>query len=910
MATLTPGERARMYALAGVARAGATRAGYVSSRAFVSIDGQPFMPPREPGHVGILLDSLSIHDELDDTPNTCTFTVNGAVPPAGGEVRLTLGSQNGTMPLFAGFALHVTQIYVADKPANIQAQVSAVDYTWLFGFVKVTQRYRTTSATDIAKDLVAKYAAVNGFTTAGIAANLPVLDELTYTNEDLDAALTRLARRIGGYWYVGYDKSVHLFLEETGSGAPETLTPQHKSLDDFVKTADRTQVLTRVYVEGRGTSFLGPVTVGDTMIPLEAVDMFAVAPDVFAKVSPQGSEGGAQHLTFTGVVPGGAGSLVGPGVGPPGAPTVVLALGTGLSVGTYQYAYTDVTATGETLPSPVASVVVGGLIAAPTEKPLLGLIQSASGIDPGTHLWAYTYVTAGGGETTLSPVSDQATTQVPLTPMGGITNLSALMGGVLAIGNYYHYRVTYLGDAGETTAAPYTRNVFIAYLQPPNNNVQLLISDYTTTSIPLPASVTGVKVYRSTGSTIGTAGANGPFYFVGTATRVDAGGGTATFMYYDDHTTDAQLGAVIPTTNTAVAAHRLVNVQTPASPEPSISGVKIYRTAANTSAPYKLVSQVTVAGGATVYQDSTADAALGATAPTSNTAGTEYRAVQVSAVAAGPPGTTQRKLYRTVANGAQLKLLYTFPDNTGTTVGPDTVPDGSLGANAPTGDTSGLQQVPGQVPAGSASMLVANVAAFETAGGWAVIGNGEQVIRYTGRTGNTLSGIPATGIGAIVAGVAYNSTVTAAPMLTGVATITTPLVSGDEIYLVVQRDHPGRQAQLADMVNVGPGIREEWVQDRRLSITEARARGDATLALRPLEDVTVQYRCRDLRTASGKTITVNLPAPTSVSGSFKIQSVTIDHFRPYPTQYPTFTVTASSRHFNFEDWLRRMETSS
>ena len=51
--------------------------------------------------------------------------------------------------------------------------------------------------------------------------------------------------------------------------------------------------------------------------------MFAVAADVFAKVSPQGSEGGAQHLTFSGVVPGGAGSLVGPGVGPPGAPDAV-----------------------------------------------------------------------------------------------------------------------------------------------------------------------------------------------------------------------------------------------------------------------------------------------------------------------------------------------------------------------------------------------------------------------------------------------------------------------------------------------------------------------------------------------------------------------------------------------------------
>jgi len=46
-----------------------------------------------------------------------------------------------------------------------------------------------------------------------------------------------------------------------------------------------------------------------------------------------------------------------------------------------------------------------------------------------------------------------------------------------------------------------------------------------------------------------------------------------------------------------------------------------------------------------------------------------------------------------------------------------------------------------------------------------------------------------------------------------------------------------------------------------------------------------------------------------VFDTFKIQSVTINNFRPHPTQYPTYTVTASSRRFSFEDWLRRLETS-
>jgi hypothetical protein len=145
-------------------------------------------------------------------------------------------------------------------------------------------------------------------------------------------------------------------------------------------------------------------------------------------------------------------------------------------------------------------------------------------------------------------------------------------------------------------------------------------------------------------------------------------------------------------------------------------------------------------------------------------------------------------------------------------------------------------------------------------------------------------------------------------MLTGIPasgfrSILQALSAGDEIYLVVQVDDATRQAQLAAAVG-GTGIREEWVQDRRLSIGEARARGTATLAERALDQIRVGYTSRDLRTRSGLDIVCNLPAPTNLVGTFKIQHVVINNFRPYPTQYPTFTVQASSSRFSFEDLLR------
>jgi hypothetical protein len=370
----------------------------------------------------------------------------------------------------------------------------------------------------------------------------------------------------------------------------------------------------------------------------------------------------------------------------------------------------------------------------------------------------------------------------------------------------------------------------------------------------------------------------------------------------------------MPTTNTAQRRQQKIALTTTKSPDPAVTGVKIYRQRADVAgAPFKFVAQVNSTLGIS-YEDVTPDASLGAQPPVANTSGGGFLAVAVSGIAPGPSPTNARRIYRTAANGSTLRRAGVFNENTSTAF-TDTLGDAAIAGNpvAPTSDTSGLQQVPGQVTAGAASILVANIAPFEAGGGWAVIGNGEQVIRYLAKTGNTLTGIPPTGIGAIVAAIAFNSTITAAPMLVGVPAsgpyaIVEDLNPGDEINLVARREDAARQTALAAMIKTGPGWREEWIQDRRLSIAEARARGDATLALRPLEDVTITYTCRDLRTASGKSITVNLPAPTNISGTFKIQTVTIANFRPFPNQYPTFSVTASSSRFSFEDWLRQMQT--
>lgn len=67
---------------------------------------------------------------------------------------------------------------------------------------------------------------------------------------------------------------------------------------------------------------------------------------------------------------------------------------------------------------------------------------------------------------------------------------------------------------------------------------------------------------------------------------------------------------------------------------------------------------------------------------------TDNERVQLSNIPTGPAGTIARKVYRTIVAGAQKKLVEEIADNV-TTDYLDQIPDGSLGANVPTLNTSG-----------------------------------------------------------------------------------------------------------------------------------------------------------------------------------------------------------------------------
>jgi len=397
-------DKALMFAQFGVMRFGASRFGYTSAYCFISINGTQ---RREK----VQFDTLTITDSLDEIPNTCQFTVLGFTPTVGMEVIITLGSTHNAERIFAG---HILQVQQTQQWVNGQVfyHVSCIDYTWLLGRQKVIKKYTSESATDIATDLIQSFA--TGFTARNVVTGLATVDEITFTNEDLPTALTRLAKRIGAYWRADYFKDVHFGLSETAVD-PVDLTTSHVSVSDVAYDTDLSQVTTRVLVEGGGVNALAEVAAGETIFPVEDLAWYSTGTVV----------SGPQRITYTGTMGAtSSGAIVGPGVTPSDAPTTTGVIGTGIETGAHSYAYTWVTGAGETLSSPLESFTAGP-VAAPSSP--VGLLATlGAGGSPGMTIGAtYTYCFVWGGEDTTDPTHQTSpsaqSTVVPLDRGDGIS---------------------------------------------------------------------------------------------------------------------------------------------------------------------------------------------------------------------------------------------------------------------------------------------------------------------------------------------------------------------------------------------------------------------------------------------------------------------------------------------------------
>jgi hypothetical protein len=674
----------------------------------------------------------------------------------------------------------------------------------------------------------------------------------------------------------------------------------------------------------------GQITIANTPIPSPTV-----GPTTNAATSGGNVNIGTHAYGLTFVTANGE-TTAGPttqGTAQPQSPVADPIYGPGTDVGTgtntvtggwlyYSYAYR--TASGETLQSPTMEVAAQLVPGPPFNTYRNVAVTAYASADPAVTSIVFYRAFASGSQkrqwATSSNVhstftDDCSNTSGALAPTGGnntvsagpkqtipLTNIPAGPTGTTARRIYRSPvgggPLKLLTTINNNTTSTYTDTTADSALgaTAPASNTALVLTAVHLTNIPRAsgtdaALVVARLIYRRSG---------------GAGLRYVAVVGDNTSTTFDDTVANAALGSAPPSVNTAYLQ------QIPLSAIPIggavVTARKLYRTKIGSSTLFLLATLDNVV---TTYLDTTPDASLGAAAPGANTATAAQ--VNLSGISVGASTVTARVLYRTAANLSQLRLLTTIANNVDTTW-IDTAADATLGANAPTSDTSTLVQPQGNVLAGSPTVPCASLAAFSAAGGWAIAGS--QVIRYTGIAGNALTGVPASGPGSVASPMSYNTTIVAAPTIrgipaNGVGAIRVPIVKGDAIDLFIQEDDVAAQTALAAQLGGGAdGIVEDEIQDRRLSSTEAHARARARLAQLAERDadgkvgiITVHYTCRDINTRAGATVTINLGPPINLRGDFLIQRVTVNAFGN-PHVPPTYIVEASSVRFTFEELLR------
>lgn len=151
---------------------------------------------------------ISIQEGLDRLPYTCTFTIDGeSHAPIGGDELLITDEQDGDRILYAGHVDFVEQAF-EEQIDQLVWNGSAIN-TWMFNKRRPYGTYTNVSASEVVKDLVARYAPA--FTTTFVQTNLALVTVSFDGTQDLATCVGDVARLIGsGHFYLNrYD--LHFF---------------------------------------------------------------------------------------------------------------------------------------------------------------------------------------------------------------------------------------------------------------------------------------------------------------------------------------------------------------------------------------------------------------------------------------------------------------------------------------------------------------------------------------------------------------------------------------------------------------------------------------------------------------------------------------------------------------------------
>lgn len=732
----------------------------------------------------------SIQREAFGQPSTATLVFK-ADPADWFPVKLQpVSVTTGTTLLFAGTITAIRRLRFRNSQRVVRYECRCKTGHRKLDRRLVNQGWASTSATTIVTELFANW--TSGFTTHHVQAGLPSItlpNKMEYPSRVLD----RLCDAVGATWYLDDANDLHLFIgTEVGVTMPDALDTTNLRFRQFTWTSDDDQIRTRVYVEGLGTTTTQVALAGASRIAIADSSMFSASGGLV--ITPE-----ADIFTYTGLDIGGiVASVAGSVPGPASAPTIAGTTNGGILSGTYRYQVAFANASGETTPSSASLAATPVAISAPGSSPSVNTLGSTlCNLAFNAYRYRITFVTSLG-ETTGS----SSTSFTPTRPTGLVAGQQypfASAGGSGVLTGNYSYALAYRTPFGEgnlsifgSTAAPVGETVTLTH--------GFATSIYWDDVAPLPSGygITAV-IYRTQ--------AGGSTYFELVELDLNAGS-------FTDNIPDNDLGPSKRSGYTAGVEH--ASLTSIALGGTGTLARRIYRTK-GAGSEYFYIGQISD-NTTTTFTDTTPDSSLTVGLPLTNTAGGQT--VQLSGIAIGGTGITQRILYRTKNGGSDYFYLATLNNNVATTF-TDNIPDTSLGRSPLT--TSSLGAITGDT-----SLTLSSVVGFPSAG--FVVADG-QFISYTGISSNTLTGIPASGAGSIKSTLKGGVSVTTQAMLTGVSGLGGDLIDGHELNLLVQRDDAAAQAAITAVDPDDDGIYEHYVQDRRLSIAGATARGDAELDL-------------------------------------------------------------------------------
>ena len=284
------GIRAWTHAKAGIARAGASRAGFYLYNVGVDIlqwNGSTwvvndFTPWIQHG-------TLRITHGSDDERDTASFTL---IPqcPLTPRVGQRMAIKLGGAPEFAGVIV-VAQHRRRPMNESPWIDVQCVDSLHYLDARLVTWQYPSQSATITVNDLIRRF--VPGCTTHAVAPDLPVIPILTVINQRISTILRSITATVGGGFRVDHLGDLHVWHGspyETGAMAgtnPQPLTNTLATLKAFRRTYDASNLRTRVVVEGQRTEVLIGIPPGADGIQFGRISTIPVRDSsFFAPIAP------------------------------------------------------------------------------------------------------------------------------------------------------------------------------------------------------------------------------------------------------------------------------------------------------------------------------------------------------------------------------------------------------------------------------------------------------------------------------------------------------------------------------------------------------------------------------------------------------------------------------------------------